>query len=190
MANQNNFREPNNKEFLILKSELDNIKALLKFINNKLLNKDIVIKTHTKKIIFKIESRNVLHLLGLSYKGGHKALWFDYKKNRISLGNVGVKRDGTTIQKLRALHSFEDLFTKECILTGEGRYESLTFDASLRTSKLLLAIGLKYVDEEQVYYPNTTLNLKSKIMPQGERVIKIYTIDKNKHRYHFSKEAV
>ncbi|ANA49614.1 hypothetical protein [Lactococcus garvieae] len=83
MANQNNFREPNNKEFLILKSELDNIKALLKFINNKLLNKDIVIKTHTKEIIFKIESRNVLHLLGLSYKGGHKALWFDYKKKRI-----------------------------------------------------------------------------------------------------------
>lgn len=189
MANQYNFRPPTNKEFSILKSELEHIKALLGFIDEKLLYKDIVIKTKSKEIIFKIDKRNISHLLGISYKGGSKSLWYDYKKNRLSSGNISVKKDGTTVQKLRALHSFQDLFTKECVLTGRGIYERLSFDASLRTNKLLLGIGLKFVDDEQVYYPNTSLSLKSKMMPDGEKVLRIYTIDKKKQKHFFKEKA-
>ena len=36
-------------------------------------------------------------------------------------------------------------------------------------------IGLKYVDDDQTYYPNTVLSLKTKMMPNGDRVIVSYT---------------
>lgn len=75
------------------------------------------------------------------------------------------------------------------MLTGRGIYERLSFDASLRTNKLLLGIGLKFVDDEQVYYPNTSLSLKSKMMPDGEKVLRIYTIDKKKQKHFFKEKA-
>lgn len=106
MANQYNFRPPTNKEFSILKSELEHIKALLGFIDEKLLYKDIVIKTKSKEIIFKIDKRNISHLLGISYKGGSKSLWYDYKKNRLSSGNISVKKRWYNSSKIKSFTFF------------------------------------------------------------------------------------
>ena len=38
-------------------------------------------------------------------------------------------------------------------------------------------IGLKYSENDQIFYPNTALNIKSKIIPKGEKVLAIYTED-------------
>lgn len=175
MKNNSGFKKPSNSEFIILQKELPMIKSVLSFIDSELLGKDIIICTAKKEVAFKIEKRNIPHLLGVSYNGGGKYLWRDFKKNRLSTNNMSIKGDGTTFQKLTALHCFNDLFLKSCFLAGNGKYEKLTFDACIRTGRLLLAIGLKYSDNDQIYYPNTVLNLKSKIIPNGEKVLAIYT---------------
>ena len=169
------FKKPTNSEFLILQKELLTIKSVLSFIDSELIGKDIIICTQKTEISFKMETRNIPHLLGIYYDRGGKALWKDFKRNRLSIRNILIKADGTTFQKLSALHCFEDLFTKPCFLTGNGKFEKLTFDASIRTGRLLLAIGFKYSDDDQIYYPNTELNLKSKIIPEGQKVLAIYT---------------
>ena len=175
MKNGQGFKKPTNSQYLSLKNELTTIKSVLSFIEQELIGNDIIICTKTREIAFKIEKRNIPHLLGIQYSGGAKALWKDFKRNRLSIGNIMVKDDGTTFQKLSALHSFEDLFLKSCFLVGNGKYQNLTFDSAVRTGHLILAIGLKYVDDDQIYYPNTALNLKTKMMPNGERVLAIYT---------------
>ncbi|MDM7655966.1 PBECR4 domain-containing protein [Lactococcus lactis] len=175
MKSNSGFKKPSNSEFIILQKELPMIKSVLSFIDYELLGKDIIICTAEKEVAFKIEKRNIPHLLGISYNGGGKSLWRDFKKKRLSTNNMSIKEDGTTFQKLAALHCFNDLFLKSCFLTGNGKYEKLTFDASIRTGRLLLAIGLKYSDNDQIYYPNTALNLRSKIIPNGEKVLAIYT---------------
>lgn len=171
------FKKPTNSEFLRLQNELENMKSVLSVIQTHLINKDIVICTATKEVAFRIEQRNIPHLFGIYYKGGGKALWKDFKRNRLNIRVMQIKEDGTTFQKLNALRSFRDLFFKQSYLTGQGKYERLTFDSSIRTDKLLLAIGFKYSENDQIFYPNTVLNLKSKIIPKGEKVLAIYTED-------------
>lgn len=171
------FKKPTNSEFLNLQRELATMKSVLSVIQTHLINKDIVICTATKEVAFRIEQRNIPHLFGIYYNGGSRALWKDFKRNRLSIGSMQIKSDGTTFQKLSALHTFRDLFFKQSYLTGQGRYERLTFDSSIRTDKLLLAIGLKYSENDQIFYPNTALNIKSKIIPKGEKVLAIYTED-------------
>lgn len=179
------FKKPSNNEILLLNNMLDTIKKVLLFIDENLLNKDIIICTKEREVVLKITKRNVPHMFGIFYNGGANAMWRDFRKNRFAIHNIMIKKDGTTFQKLSALASLPDLFTGHCFLTGEGIYEKLAFDSSIRTAKLLLAIGLKFDDSDQMYHPNTALNLKSKILPPGDKVLAIYTEDCETGKIHY-----
>ncbi|MDG4979798.1 PBECR4 domain-containing protein [Lactococcus lactis] len=82
------FKKPTNSEFLILQKELLTIKSVLSFIDSELIGKDIIICTQKTEISFKMETRNIPHLLGIYYDRGGKALWKDFKRNRLSIRNI------------------------------------------------------------------------------------------------------
>jgi hypothetical protein len=146
------------------------------FVSEKLINKNIIIKTKEETITVRIVKSNLPHLLGIDYQLGYEQLWRDAIRGRIDMQKILIKSDGTTLQKLSALRSFIDLFTGNSRLVKDAKYERLYINRGIRTNKQLLALGL--IDRFTYYVPNTALNLKNKYFDSGSEILIIYTEDR------------
>jgi hypothetical protein len=159
------------------------IAKTVQFIDEQLIGKEVYAITADEGIKIHIERSNIPHLFGIEYKLGRKQFWRDAKANRVDVNQLFFKNDGTTMAKLRALVSLQDLFTKSSRLVKHGRFEILVIDKGIRTSKQLLALGLIFRGKEQYYVPNTALDLKKKRFDVGKEILVIYTYDVLEKRF-------
>lgn len=147
------------------------------YIQGNLIDKDITIETNRTKLNLNFRGMNVPHLFGLYQPGGSSRLWADLKKHSLRVDKIYVKRDRSTLLKISAMQSIQELFEGECRLTKSGVYQKVRFERGLRTSKLILMVGFDH-DGNGVAYPKTALNLKRLNVEKGEIVKTIYTQDK------------
>ena len=125
----------------------------------------------------KFHGMNIPHLFGLYQPGGASRLWSDLKSHSLRTDKVYVKKDRSTLLKIAAMQSIQELFEGECRLTRSGFYQKVRFERGLRTSKMILMVGFDH-DGEGIAYPKTALNLKRLSVEKGEAVKTIYTQDK------------
>lgn len=154
------------------------IYAAADYIQEKLIDKDIIVKTDKKNLMLRLQGRNIPHLFGLYQEGKVTDLWQSLKKHSLKFDKLYIKKDKSTFLKIEAMQSIQELFEGECRLIGNGIYQKVNFERGLRTNKLILMIGFDS-DNQGIAYPKTALNIKRIKVEKGEKVKTIYTVDRS-----------
>lgn len=140
------------------------------FIDKKL---SYVCETSTITIVF--SATNFMHLCGIEYHRGTASFFRDSLDKKLSLPHIKIKNDGTTFQKLQVVRCIEMLLDKNISIVGSGVYSYLKYDAAIRTRKKIVALSLK--QEASAYVPISLLNLATKEVGSGKKVIRIISED-------------
>jgi hypothetical protein len=140
------------------------------FIDKKL---SYVCETSTITIVF--SATNFMHLCGIEYHRGTASFFRDSLDKKLSLPHIKIKNDGTTFQKLQVVRCIEMLLDKNISIVGSGVYSYLKYDAAIRTRKKIVALSLK--QEASTYVPISLLNLTTKEVGSGKKVIRIISED-------------
>ena len=174
MAKQEEYKKPNYGERIKLQRFLIQLHFAAVFFKKNFVGKVMYYHTESNVVEVYFSPTNFMHLCGIYYQKGPGSFFDDCLANHISIDQVSIKKDGTTMQKLQVLGAVQELVGTFVCLTGSGKYLRLEFDYSLRTRKQILALTLK--DTQSKIVPQSLLILKSKeVFPKGDPVTCIYS---------------
>lgn len=158
-----------------MKRSLNSIYTASSILQDSFVDKKVsyVGELSTIEVIF--STTNFMHLCGIEYKRGTSLFFQDSLDRKINLNHINVKSDGTTFQKLQVIGSIGLLLERNISIVGNGVYSSLKYDAAIRTKKKIIALSLK--QNAQYYVPISLLNLSSKELGSGQKVIRIVSED-------------
>lgn len=170
-----NYRKPNPKEALSLRRNFDFIYELAKFYLENLSNRVLYLCTDCEEIKAEFSKNSLFHLVGIKHKQGHNQLWLDIQNKRLKSDNILIQN--FTIRKLQVMREFPNLFLGESYLTNGFELQVASFDKSLRTRKLILAVGLGKDDDG--FFPQTAIDIRGNQSYQmtGKKILEIYCID-------------
>ena len=173
MSRQNQgYKMPSFNEKINLKRYYQNLHEAATFFENYFVNRIVTYYTLNRKVNVYFSKSNFMHLCGIKYKSGSISFFNDCLYHNISVDEISIKNDGTTIQKLQVLGAISEIIGMYVRLTGKGQFLHLDFDYSLRTNKQILALTLTGSQHKTVL--NSLLGLKFKsIFPVGEPVVAI-----------------
>ena len=172
---KNDYKRMSDKEKTQIKRHLNAIYHAANTLHDSFINKKLsyVGEISTVTIIF--SATNFMHLCGIDYRRGTASFFQDSLDKKISLADIKIKPDGTTFQKLQVIKCIEMLLEKNISIVDSGVYPALRYDAAIRTRKKIIALSLK--QNALVYVPISLLNLTTKEIGSGQKVIRIISED-------------
>jgi len=145
------------------------------YLAEKLIGREVFVRTKSQTISFKIAGKNVPHLLGLLQEGPQEALWKDLKRHNLRKDRLFIKQDGSTFLKIAAMSHTQEMLEVSSRLCKAGRLLNVRFDAGVRTSKMILMIGLENISPGK-YVAITALESHKLKLPKSEEILEIYTL--------------
>lgn len=122
------------------------------------------------EFVIKIRKNNFMHLCGIEYINPDTKLpvsgkhFYDLvRKNKINPDYLKVKKDGTTIQKLKVIGELDTILTSKVkVLDGNYTFFKMAFERGLRTKKQIFALAVIVESNGcTVYVPLSLLDLKT-----------------------------
>lgn len=174
----NGYRKPSSKDLHRLQKNLDFIYEISDFYSEKLAGNDLHIKAGEEKVIVCFEKNSLLHLLGLKYCRGNNQLWRNLRKRTLTVNDFLIQ--DYTFNKLQVMHEFAEIFNGKGYLLNGFELQSVNFDKAMRTSKLILAIGLGNKNNFVQYFPQSAIDLRKRCndVSLGSKIEEIISINK------------
>ncbi len=109
--------------------------------------------SYTVKVEFK--RNNFLHLTGIETNFSAKQFYKKIEDERLSLKDIKLKKDGSTMQKLSVIKEMPMILKKSQITSDCSIIYNFHLDSLIKTNKHILAIGV------HSNFPKTLLNIRT-----------------------------